>query len=222
MDIGFDYRGGCRNGLDSNYFDFLGIGEGKKKVGKWRSAQAQELATNNPYANNVDDQSKLVQKHQAILDGLKNERAKAKSKKTKNSLDARIQAYEEWLDDAKYYLTQLEAEAQKATIEANQPTPSGVTLVSGGSTYNVEPAPIVTSVGGEVQLPKKQVYVQENAPSPQEDLTLSRRGDVVANEGLAQPTNGAKAQIENKDNTLLYLGIGIGAIMLIVLMRKNK
>ena len=81
MDVLFEY-GSTRNGLDTNFFSFLGIGEGQRKIGKWRSAQAKELADNNPYADNVDDQSALVQKHEAILEGLRQERAKAKSKKT--------------------------------------------------------------------------------------------------------------------------------------------
>ena len=192
MDVGFDYGGGCRNGLESSYFGFLGIGEGTRKVGKWRSAQAKELADNNPYANNVSDQSALVQKHDRILEGLRGERAKAKSKKTKNSLDARIQAYEEWLADAKYHLSQLEKEAS-----------SPVTLTSGGTEYKVEPAPIVTSQGGEVVLPKKQEYVQEQPAQTQTDLVLGQATEPQA----------------KKDYSLLYVGIGVVALFLIL---RNK
>jgi hypothetical protein len=196
MDIGFYNSCGCRNGLDSAYFGFLGIGEGKKKVGQWRSAQAQELAQNNPYANNKSDQSALIQKHEGILESIKQERSKAKSKKTKNSLDARIQAYEEWLSDAKYHLTQLENEVA-----------SPVTLTSAGTTYSVEPAPIVTSQGGEVVLPKKQVFVEE---------TMARQGD-VASEGLVQPTQPQA----KKDNSLLYVGIGVGILVLFLSLRNK-
>lgn len=198
MDVLF----GSRNGLDNEYFSLLGIGEGRKRVGKWRSAQAQELATNNPYINDADGQSRLVQKHEAILEGLKQERAKAKSKKTKNSLDARIQAYNEWLADAKYYLTELEKEAI-----APERTSDLSTLTSGGKTYDVSPAPIVTSQGGQVELPKKQVFVEE---------TMARQGD-VANEGLVQPT-----QPQGKGgNSLLYVGIGVGVLALFLILRKK-
>jgi len=206
MDVLFEY-GSTRNGLDTNYFSFLGIGEGQKKIGKWRSAQAKELADNNPYANNVDDQSALVQKHEAILEGLKQERARAKAKKTKNSLDARIQAYDEWLSDAKYHLQSLINEASK---------PAPVTLTSGGVQYDVQPAPIVTSQDGEVVLPKKQVYVQEQPTQTTQDISLTRKGE-VANEGLTQPTQPAQGKT---NNTLLYVGIGVGALLLILATRK--
>mgnify|MGYP006267608517 CR=1 FL=1 len=209
MDVLFEY-GSTRNGLDTNYYSFLGIGEGQKKIGKWRNAQAKELADNNPYANNVDDQSALVQRHESILEGIKQERSKAKSKKTKNSLDARIQAYEEWLADAKYYLTQLRKEAVKSD------TPTPVILTGGGNAYEVQPAPIVTSQGGNVVLPKEQVYVQEQPAQTTEELTLTRKGE-VANEGLTQPTQPTNGK---KDNTLLYVGLGVGALLLIALTRK--
>lgn len=130
MDVLLD----SRNGLDSGYFSLLGIGEGNKRIGKWRSAQAQELARNNPYKSDANGQSRLIQKHEAILEGIKEERAKAKSKKTKNSLDARIKAYNEFLADAKYYLTELEKQAL-----APEPTSDLSTLTSGGKTYDVSP-----------------------------------------------------------------------------------
>jgi hypothetical protein len=209
MDVLFEY-GSTRNGLDTNYFSFLGIGEGQKKIGKWRSAQAKQLADRNPYANNVDDQSALVQKHEAILEGIKQERARAKSNKTKNSLDARIQAYEEWLSDAKYHLTLLTKQSVKSE------TPYPIILTGGGTDYELAPAPIVTSQGGEVVLPKKQVYVQEQPAQTSQDISLTRTGD-VANEGLTQPTQPTQGK---KDNTLLYVGLGVGAILLIVLTRK--
>jgi len=209
MDVLFEY-GSTRNGLDTNFFSFLGIGEGQKKIGKWRSAQAKELADNNPYADNVDDQSALVQKHEAILEGLRQERAKAKSKKTKNSLDARIQAYGEFLSDAKYHLTSLVRESVKSE------TPTPIILTGGGVQYDVEPAPIVTSQGGEVVLPKKQVFVQEQPAQTTQDISLTRTGD-VASEGLTQPTQPAQGKT---NNTLLYVGIGVGALLLILATRK--
>jgi DNA-nicking Smr family endonuclease len=209
MDVLFEY-GSTRNGLDTNFYSFLGIGEGQKKIGKWRSAQAKELADNNPYANNVDDQSALVQKHEAILEGLKQERARAKSKKTKNSLDARIQAYGEFISDARYHLTSL----IKESVKSETPTP--IILTGGGVQYDVQPAPIVTSQGGEVVLPTKQVYVQEQPAQTTQDISLTRTGD-VANEGLTQPTQPTQGK---KDNRLLYVGLGVGAILLIILTRK--
>ena len=193
MDVLLD----SRNSLDSGYFSLLGVGEGRKRIGKWRSAQAQELANNNPYKSDAGGQSRLIAKHEAILENIKEERARAKSKKTKNSLDARIQAYNEFLADAKYYLTELEKQAL-----ASEPTSDLSTLTSGGKTYDVSPAPIVTSVGREVELPKKQVFVEE---------TMARHGD-VANEGLVQPTQPQA----KKDNSLLYIGIGVLALFLIL------
>jgi hypothetical protein len=198
MDVLLD----SRNGLDSGYFSLLGVGEGRKRVGKWRNAQAQELANNNPYINDADGQSRLIAKHEAVLENIKEERARAKSKKTKNSLDARIQAYNEWLADAKYYLTELEKQAL-----ASEPTSDLSTLTSGGKTYDVSPAPIVTSQGGQIELPKKQVFVEE---------TMARQGD-VANEGLVQPT-----QPQAKGgNSLLYIGIGVGVLALFLILRKK-
>ena len=196
MDVLLD----SRNDLDSGYFSLLGVGEGRKRIGKWRSAQAKELATNNPYISDADGQSRLIAKHEAILENIKEQRARAKSKATKNSLDARIQAYNEYLADARYYLTELEKQAI-----APEPTSDLSTLTSGGKTYDVSPAPIVTSVGGEVELPKKQVFVEE---------TMARQGD-VANEGLVQPTQPQA----KKGNTLLYIGIGVLALFLIL---RNK
>lgn len=198
MDVLLD----SRNGLDSGYFSLLGIGEGRKRVGKWRNAQAQELANKNPYINDADGQSRLIAKHEAILENIKEQRARAKSKATKNSLDARIQAYNEFLSDAKYYLTELEKQAL-----ASEPTSDLSTLTSGGKTYDVSPAPIVTSQGGQVELPKKQVFVEE---------TMARQGD-VANEGLVQPT-----QPQAKGgNSLLYIGIGVGVLALFLILRKK-
>lgn len=211
MDVAINY-GSTRYGVDYGFFSFLGIGEGKKQIGKWRSQQAAELSKNNPYANNANDQSLLVQKHEAILDGLKQERARAKSVKTKNSLDARIQAYNEWLADAKYYLSQLEKQAIVTPASGTLGT-----LTSGGQVYNVEPAPIVTSVGGQVELPTKQVLIQETPTPIAQDLTLSRSGDVV-NEGLVQPTQPSNAK---KDNTLLYVGLGLAAVAVVFLIAKK-
>lgn len=212
MDVAIHY-GSSRNGVDYGFFSFLGIGEGKKKIGQWRSQQAAELAQNNPYANNANDQSKLVQKHEAILEGLKQERARAKSAKTKNSLDARIQAYNEWLSDAKYYLTELQKQGVATPVNPTlvalnvEPSPLS-TLTSGGQTYDVSPAPIVTSQGGNIELPQKQVFMQE---------TMVRQGD-VANEGLVQPTQPSNAK---KDNTLLYVGLGVAAVVAVFLIAKK-
>lgn len=208
MDVLLD----SRNGLDGGYFSFLGIGEGRKKVGTWRNAQAAELAANNPYFGNTSDQSALILKHEGILEQLKQERSKAKSKKTKNSLDARIQAYNEWLNDAKYHLTQLEK--KELTPE---PIPSISTLTSGGQTYDISPAPIVTSVGGQVQLPTKQVLVQETPTPIAQDLTLTRTGEVTK-EGLVQPTQPSESK---RDNTLLYVGIGIAIVGLFIIMKRD-
>lgn len=218
MDVLFEY-GSTRNGLDTNYYSFLGIGQGKKKIGQWRSAQARELAENNPYADNVNDQSKLVQKHEAILEGIKQERARAKAKKTKNSLDARIQAYQEWLADAKYHLTMLETRPSdvRVTTGIQEISVDPLTLTSGGVKYDVEPAPIVTSQGGNIVLPKEQVYVQEQPAQTTQELSLTRTGE-VANEGLTQPAQGGSGA--KKDNTLLYVGLGVGALLLILAIRK--
>jgi hypothetical protein len=65
-------------------------------------------------------------------------------------------------------------------------------------------------------LPTKQVYVQEQPAQTTQDISLTRTGD-VANEGLTQPTQPTQGK---KDNTLLYVGLGVGAILLIVLTRK--
>jgi len=125
-------------------------------------------------------------------------------------LDARIQAYGEFLSDAKYHLTSLVRESVKSE------TPYPIVLTGGGIKYDVEPAPIVTSQGGEVVLPKKQVFVQEQPAQTTQDISLTRTGD-VASEGLSQPTQPAQGKT---NNTLLYVGIGVGALLLILATRK--
>jgi hypothetical protein len=95
-------------------------------------------------------------------------------------------------------------------------TPYPIVLTGGGIKYDVEPAPIVTSQGGEVVLPKKQVFVQEQPAQTTQDISLTRTGD-VASEGLTQPTQPAQGKT---NNTLLYVGIGVGALLLILAIRK--
>ena len=86
----------------------------------------------------------------------------------------------------------------------------------------VTTAPIVTSKDGEIELPKKKDFVEETS----QDAIETQVSPLLAKEDGILPTTQSgvapSPTTSKKDNNLLYVGIGIAALLGILLIRKNN
>ena len=218
MDVFFE-QGLSRNGLDESYFDFLGLGKKKREraADAAEESQLQELESKFPDVDSIAKQNDNLVLLKKSRSKVKEERSKAKSKKNRTTLDSRLRAYDRYIRDYEYRL-----EVMKIGGDA---TPSVKEIPSIGQIQReiiVTPAPIVTSKDGEIELPKKQVFVEETS----QDAIETQVSPLLAKEDGILPTTQSgvapSPTTSKKDNNLLYVGIGIAALLGILLIRKNN
>lgn len=215
MDVYFE-QGLSRNGLDESYFDFLGLGKKKreKAADAAEESQLQELESKFPDVDTLEKQNENLILLKKGRGKLQEERNKAKSKKTKATLDSRLRAYNRYISDYEYRLEVMKIGGD-ATPSIKEIPPQREIIVS--------PAPIVISQDGEIELPKKQVFVEETS----QDAIETQVTPLLAKEDGVLPTTPSGVapstpSTTKKDNTLLYVGIGVAAILGISLIRKNN
>ena len=218
MDVFFE-QGLSRNGLDESYFDFLGLGKKKREraADAAEESQLQELESKFPDVDSIAKQNDNLVLLKKSRSKVKEERSEAKSKKNRTTLDSRLRAYDRYIRDYEYRL-----EVMKIGGDA---TPSVKEIPSIGQIQReiiVTPAPIVTSKDGEIELPKKQVFVEETS----QDAIETQVSPLLAKEDGILPTTQSgvapSPTTSKKDNNLLYVGIGIAALLGILLIRKNN
>jgi hypothetical protein len=218
MDVFFE-QGLSRNGLDESYFDFLGLGKKKREraADAAEESQLQELESKFPDVDSIEKQNNNLVLLKKGRNKVQEERSKAKSKKNRTTLDSRLRAYDRYIRDYEYRL-----EVMKIGGDA---TPSVKEIPSLGTLQReiiVTPAPIVTSKDGEIELPKKQVFVEETS----QDAIETQVSPLLAKEDGILPTTQSRVApsptTSKKDNNLLYVGIGIAALLGILLIRKNN
>lgn len=210
MDVFFE-QGLSRNGIDEPYFAFLG---GRKKRERLSDVaaenQLQDLENRFPDQQSIEAQNNNLVLLSNEKSALENERGKAKSRKTKATLDSRIRAYDSYIKDYKFTLESLKKNQVEA-IEATSPQREIV----------ISPSPIVTSQDGQIELPKKQVFIQETS----QDAIETQVSPLLAKEEGILPTSVGTQLTQastKKNNTLLYVGIGVAALIGILLIRKNN
>lgn len=216
MDVFFE-QGLSRNGIDEPYFAFLG---GRKKRERLADAasesQFQDLENRFPDQNTSEEQNSNIVLIRNEREALSKERNKAKSKKTKATLDSRLRAYDIYIKDYAYNLERLKNDELEASKTQIQPIAAPQREIITSS------APIVTSQGGQIELPKKQVFIQETS----QDAIETQVSPLLAKEDGILPTNTSASQLTQaptkKNNTLLFVGIGVVALIGIFLIRKNN
>jgi hypothetical protein len=131
-----------------DFFDFVpppvyaaaGVGVNalvkKKRAKKYGNRQAQDLANRFPPASDSSKQEGIISAMERERTDLELQRTQVKSKKTRQSLDARIIAYNEVLKDARQHLADLQDLEQKAAASA-QTTTTTTTEVPGGAQTDV-------------------------------------------------------------------------------------
>jgi len=218
MDIYFE-QGLSRNGIDESYFDFLGIGKKKreKALDKIEELQLQDLEKRFPDRETFAEQQNYVKQLNFERDKISQDVSKAKSKKTRENLDSRLRAYDSFIKDYQYTLSKLKLEEEK-DAELQQQKQRQII---------VSPTPIVTSQGGNIVLPKEQVYVQETSKSAIETQVspLLAKEDGLLPMGESNENKSSKESLtptQAKPNLLLYGGIGLAIILGIFLIKKNN
>lgn len=204
-----------RNGLDESYFDFVGLY--KKKRERVRDAaeesQLQELESKFPDVDSIAKQSDNLVLLKKSRSKVKEERSKAKSKKTRETLDSRLRAFDRYISDYEYRLEVMKIGGD-ATPSVKEITPQREIIVT--------PTPIVTSKDGEIVLPKKQVFVEETS----QDAIETQVSPFLAKEDGILPSTQSGVEpsptTSKKFNNLLYVGIGIAALLGILLITKNN
>lgn len=219
MDVYFE-QGLSRNGLDESYFDFLGLGKKKREraADAAEESQLQELESKFPDVDSIEKQNDNLVLLKKGRSKLQEERNKAKSKKTKATFDSRLRAFDRYIKDYEYRLEVMKI-GGKATPSLKE-IPS---LEEQQREIIVTPTPIVTSKDGEIELPKKQVFVEETS----QDAIETQVSPLLAKEDGILPTSQSGVApstptTTKKDNNLLYVGIGIAALLGILLIRKNN
>jgi hypothetical protein len=212
MDVYFQ-QGLSRNGLDESYFAFLGLGKKKRERASDANeeSQLQDLENRFPDMSSIDGQANNIVLLNQERDKLSQERSKAKSKKTKSSLDARIRAYDRYISDYNFTLEKMKLMVEEERL--TPPTPQREIIVS--------PAPIITSKDGEIELPKKQVFMEETS----KEAIENKVSPLLAKEdGILPVTRGSflTQSPSKKDNTLLIVGIGVAILVGVLLIRKNN
>lgn len=237
MDVFFPQSVG-RNGVDSGYFDLIGIGEGKSKAKKLLVSVNAELSAAYPPADTAIAQDKVIAKLEADLRSLKQNRDKAKSKKTRNTLDARVKAYEAFISDMKKYRDELasieQKEAESAAAEAEAAAAAaeverlriekekGIVTppIYDQSEITVKELPKTTlTEPGDLVLTKttKDDTILGNIKKTLSSLTGGGAAEPAEQAG-ATPTGQAGAK---KSNTLLWVGIGAAILVGFLLTRKK-
>jgi hypothetical protein len=216
MDIYFE-QGLSRNGIDEAYFDFLGIGKKKreKAADAAEESQLQDLENRFPDRETFAEQQDYVKQLNSERDKLSQERSKAKSKKTKATLDSRLRAYNSFIKDYQYTLSKLKLEEEREAELQQQKQREII----------VSPTPIVTSQGGDIVLPKKQVYVQETSMASIENQVspLLAKEDGLLPMGESTPSNNeTPTTTSTKPNLMLYGGIAIAIVLGLFLIKKNN
>lgn len=216
MDIYFE-QGLSRNGIDESYFDFLGLGKKRreKALDKIEESQLQDLESRFPDRENFAEQQNYVKQLNKERDKLSQERSKAKSKRTRENLDSRLRAYNSFIKDYQYTLSKLKLEEEKEAALQEQKQREII----------VSPTPIVTSQGGDIVLPKKQVYVQETSMASIENQVspLLAKEDGLLPMGESTPSNNeTPTTTKTKPNLMLYGGIAIAIVLGLFLIKKNN
>jgi len=216
MDIYFE-QGLSRNGIDESYFDFLGLGKKRreKALDKIEESQLQDLESRFPDRENFAEQQNYVKQLNNERDKLSQERSKAKSKRTRENLDSRLRAYNSFIKDYQYTLSKLKLEEEKEAALQEQKQREII----------VSPTPIVTSQGGDIVLPKKQVYVQETSMASIENQVspLLAKEDGLLPMGESTPSNNeTPTTTKTKPNLMLYGGIAIAIVLGLFLIKKNN
>lgn len=89
----------------------------KRRAKKYGNSQAQDLAGRFPPASDSETQQGIISAMEQERGRIELERTQVKSKKSRQSLDARIIAYNEVLRDARQHLADLQDLEQKETAE---------------------------------------------------------------------------------------------------------
>lgn len=151
----------------------------KKRAKKYGNRQAQDLANRFPPASDSTKQAENISTMEQERGQIELERTQVRSKKSKQSLDARLIAYNEVLKDARQHLADLqELEAKQAASTPEAP--------GGAQTDAV--------------MDSKPVNVAE-----------ATKGDAILD--TAQPES------KKKPNYLLW--VGVGAIVLLLILKKK-
>jgi hypothetical protein len=216
MDIYFE-QGLSRNGIDESYFDFLGLGKKRreKALDKIEESQLQDLESRFPDRENFAEQQNYVKQLNNERDKLSQERSKAKSKRTRENLDSRLRAYNSFIKDYQYTLSKLKLEEEKEAALQEQKQREII----------VSPTPIVTSQGGDIVLPKKQVYVQETSMASIETQVsplLAKEDGLLPMGESTTSNNETPTTTQTKPNLMLYGGIAIAIVLGLFLIKKNN
>ena len=216
MDIYFE-QGLSRNGIDESYFDFLGIGKKRreKALDKIEELQLQDLESRFPDRETFPEQQNYVKQLNFERDKIAQDRSKAKSKKTRENLDSRLRAYNSFIKDYQYTLSKLKLEEEKEAELQQQKQREII----------VSPTPIVTSQGGNIVLPQKQVYVQETSKAAIETQVsplLAKEDGLLPTSESTPSNNETPTTTQKKPNLMLYGGIAIAVVLGLFLIKKNN
>lgn len=210
MDI-LDIRN-SRNGVESEYFNFVpivvAVGGGaainsllkKKKNKKYANSQVAYLQGKFPAQSSSQSQLQSLESMKQERAQLEKERASAKSKTTKQSLDIRINAFNEYIADSTTTYNELVALEQT-------PSPQVVETPPSVSTTQVSPTQTTPkdSVLGSAPVGNEGTTQVATTPS------TSALQSLVS--GVTPSANGNK--------TWLYVGIGVVVVGVFILMRKK-
>jgi LPXTG-motif cell wall-anchored protein len=216
MDVFFE-QGLSRNGIDESYFDFLGLGKKKreKAADAAEESQLQDLESRFPDRETFFEQQNYIKPLKAERNKVAEDRRKAKSKKSKATLDSRLRAYDSFIKDYEYALSKLKLDEEKEAVLQEQKQREII----------VSPAPIITSQNGGIVLPKKQVYVQETSQAALETevepLVAKKDGLLPMEDSVAQGQSKTQTGETKKPNYLIYVGVAVAALFGIILTRKK-
>lgn len=224
MDINF--QNGARNGVEGNYFQFLRIGVGKSEAKKLLGSVNAELGAQFPPAETSAEQDVINQEVERQLNELRVNRDKAKSKKTRSTLSARVTAYETFLSDMKKYRNELysyeKKEEERIAEQERQRLAREKEAADAKEAADREAAKLVEL--------KKTTETEAAVPSVKEAVkedgiigSIKKGLSAITGGGAAQPSSeGQTGQPAKKSKTLLYVGIAAAVVVGFLILRKKK
>ncbi len=238
MDINF--QNGARNGVEGNYFQFLGIGVGKSEAKKLLGSVNAELGAQFPPAETSAEQDVINKEVERQLNELKVNRDKAKSKKTRSTLSARVTAYETFLSDMKKYRNELyayekkeeeriaEEERQRLAREKEAAEQERQRLAREKEAADAKEA--ADKEAAKLVELKKTTETEAAVPSVKEAVkedgiigSIKKGLSAITGGGAAQPSSeGQTGQPAKKSKTLLYVGIAAAVVVGFLILRKKK
>ena len=222
-----------RNGLESSYFEITGSKEAKKILGTLNSELEQQFPLKETYAEQEITNKEIERQ----LTELKVNRDKAKSKKTRVTLGARVVVYSSFLDQMKKYSEELKSLEKKAADELIA-AEKEVARAAEEERQRLAREKELADAKAAAEKELADAKLVELKTTTETEAAVKSVKDAVKDDGIIgsikkglsaitggatqEAAGGEAAQPAKKNKTLLYIGVAAAVVVGFLILRKKK